>query len=141
MFCKLQLVEPSLQIGNRHFHQFGNASSAYLHIGGFLLESCAMAVGTNRLATETAQHYAVLYFVLVLFHHLEEGIDTHLLVDVLFAVARQSVPEHILLFLCKIKVRLEDWEIVLCCTADELFLPHAHLLATPTDHAPIIHTH
>ena len=100
-----------------------------------------MAVGTNRLATETALHHAVLYFVLVLFHHLEEGIDTHLLVDVLFAVARQSVPEHVFLLLVKSIVWFEDREVVLCRTADELFLPHAHLLATPTNHAPIIHTH
>ena len=64
---------------HRYLHHVGDALAAYLHILCFLAQTCAMTVGTDGLAAETAQHHPVLYLVLVLTHHIEEGIDAHLL--------------------------------------------------------------
>ena len=100
-----------------------------------------MTVGTDGLATEAAQHHAVLYLVLVFLYHLEECVDAYLLVDVFLAVAGQTAPKHVFFLLGKLEVRLEDWEIVLGGTAAELLEPHAHLLASPTNHTTVVDTH
>ena len=76
------LLEPYAEIGNRHIYQFGDALSANLHIVGFFFESGAMAIRTDGLAAESAQHHTVLYLVLVLLHHSEEFVDAHSVVRI-----------------------------------------------------------
>ena len=88
MLCQLQLLEPCAEIGNRHIYQFCDALSANLHIVGFLLESGAMAIRADGLASESAQHHTVLYLVLVLLHHSEEFVDAHPVVRVALLVRR-----------------------------------------------------
>ena len=97
-----------------------------------------MTKWADGLAAITAQHHSILYFILVLLHHLEEGVDGYLLVDVAFALRGQAVPKHILLALRQLIVGFEDGEVVLCCPAAELILPHTHLVAVPTLHAAVV---
>ena len=97
-----------------------------------------MTKWADGLAAITAQHHSILYLVLVLLHHLEEGVDGYLFVDVAFALRGQTVPEHILLALRQLIVGFEDGEVVLCGPAAELILPHAHLVAVPTLHAAVV---
>ncbi len=102
-----------------------------------------MAVGTDGLAAESAQHHTVLYLVLVLLHHAEELVDAHPVMWVALFLGGQTVPEPVLLLLCQFIVRFEDREVesALLYTADELILPHAHLLSSPTYHATVVETH
>ena len=99
-----------------------------------------MTVRTDGLATESAQHHSVLYLVLVLFHHAEELIDAHPFVWVEVFLGGQSVPKPVFLLLRQFVVRLEDREVERFSTAYELLEPHAHLLASPADHASVVKT-
>ena len=141
MLREFQFLEPFAQVHNRHFNQFGDALSANLYIVGFLLESGTMAVGTNRLSTESAQHHAVLYLVLVLLYHSEELIDAHPFLLFTFLFARQTVPQPVLLLLSQFEIRLEDREVVFCSSADEFLEPHTHLFASPANHTSVIYAH
>ena len=141
MLREFQFLEPFAQVHNRHLNQFGDALSANLHIVGFLLESGAMAIRTDGLASESAQHHTVLYLVLVLLHHSEEFVDAHPVVRVALLVRRQSMPEPVFLLLGEFVVRLEDREVVWLRTSDEFLEPHAHLLSTPAYHASIVEAH
>ena len=95
-----------------------------------------MAHGADGLATETAQHHPVLYFVLVVADHLEERIDAHRLVNVL---TWHPVPKHVFLVLSQGVVRGEDWEVVVSfCPADKLVFPLTHLFTAPAYHRTAI---
>ena len=141
LFGQLQMGEPFGEVGDGHLHQFGDALAAYLHIARFLLQSCAAAVGAHGLATEAAQHHAVLYLVLVLLHHAEELVDAHPVVRFAVFLRGQTVPEPVLLLLCQFEVGLEDREVVRLRAADELLEPHTHLLSPPAHHATVVETH
>ena len=97
-----------------------------------------MAVGANGLASESAQHHAVLNLILVFLHHSEELVDAHAVVRITVFFRWQSVPEPVFLLLRQFVVRLEDREVVRFRPADEFLEPHAHLLATPAHHATVV---
>ena len=97
-----------------------------------------MAVGAYGLASESAQHHAVLNLILVFLHHSEELVDAHAVVRITVFFRWQSVPEPVLLLLRQLVVRFEDREFVGFRPADEFLEPHAHLLATPAHHATVV---
>ena len=134
--AQLQLPEPLLQTGDGHLYQVGDAATVYLHIVGLGLQARAVAYRTGGLAPVTTQHHAVLYLVLVLLHHLEEGVDAGFLLQT--AVAGQTVPQPVLLLLRQRVVRLEDREVVLGGMLYEPVFPLAHLLAVPGHHAAVV---
>ena len=90
-----------------------------------------MAGGARRLATIACQHHTVLYLILVLLEHLEEGVDAGL--------RPRSVPQIILLRLRELIIGGKDGEVVLGCIADKLVAPGTHLLATPAYHAAVVY--
>ena len=90
------------------------------------------------LASESAQHHAVLNLILVFLHHSEELVDAHTVVRITVFFRWQSVPEPVFLLLRQLVVRLEDREVVRFRPADEFLEPHAHLLATPAHHATVV---
>ena len=94
---------------------------------------------TNRadgFAAITTHHYAVLYLILVVFHHFEEGIYANGIGMML--IRRKAVPQHILIFLAQSVVRFEDGKFIFCGTAAEFVFPHAHFLAMPALHAAFV---
>ena len=120
-------------------YQVGNAASANLHVVGLRLQSRTVTLRTGRLATIACQHHAILNLILVLLHHVEEGVNRHLLILRTLAVAGQSVPQHVLLALRQRHVGFEDGEIVQRGTSAEFVLPVLHLLAVPAYHAAVIY--
>ena len=92
----------------------------------------------HGLASESAQHHAVLNLILVFLHHSEELVDAHTVVRITVFFRWQSVPEPVFLLLRQFVVRLEDREFVRFRPADEFLEPHAHLLATPAHHATVV---
>ena len=137
MLVEYQVVEPLLQVADRHLHKVRDAHSAYLDVFRFFLQARSVTVRTNGLAAIAAHHHAILNFVLVVFDHLEEGIDAHLLVDV-FRVGGQPMPKPVFFLSRKVHVRLEDGELVARCPSAKLVLPLFHLVAVPALHAPFI---
>ena len=97
-----------------------------------------MAFWANCLSTIAAHHHAVLDFVLILLHHLEEGINRNLFMNVLVAFRWKSMPEHVLLFACQIVVWLEYGEVIAGSTPAKLLAPYAHLVAMPALYASIV---
>ena len=97
-----------------------------------------MTFRTGGLAAIATEHHPVLNLVLVVLHHLEEVVDGYPVVFSAVLVGGQSVPQLVFLLLGQAIVRLEDGKIVLSSPTTELFLPHLHLLAMPTDHTAII---
>ena len=97
-----------------------------------------MAVGAYGLASESAQHHAVLNLILVFLHHSEELVNAHTVVRITVFFRWQSVPEPVFLLLRQFVVGLEDREFVRFRPADEFLEPHAHLLATPAHHATVV---
>ena len=138
VFVQLQHLEPSSEITDGHLYKVRYALSTYLHPCGFLFQASAVTDGTDRLSAIAAQHDAILYLVLILLHHLEEGVNRYLFVDIPLAFRGEAVPEHVLLVLRQFVVGFEDGEVVFGCPAAELILPHAHLVAVPTLHAAVV---
>ena len=97
-----------------------------------------MTFGTGSLAAISAHHDPILYLVLVFLHHLEEGVNRHLVVNVLMALRGQPVPQLVLLVLSQVIVRFEDGEIILGSSSAELVFPHLHLLAVPANHTAVV---
>ena len=79
LLCQLKCAEPLLQPHHGHLHQVGDAPATYLNILSFGLQACAVALRAGGLATVAGHHHAVLYLVLVLPHHIEEGVDARAL--------------------------------------------------------------
>ena len=82
MLLELQVVEPCQQVDYRHLHKVGDALAVDFHVRSLLLQSCTVAVGALGLTTIATHHDAILYLVLVLPDHIEEGIYRHLLMRV-----------------------------------------------------------
>ena len=131
MRIKLQMVKESLQFIDGHIHQLADVLSTYTHIRSFRLQSGAMTFRTCGLTSIASHHHTILYLVLILFHHLEKGIDS-------FKI-RCTLPEHPPLFVSKFIIGCEDGKTGLFCPFDDHISPHAHFIATPTDHSTIIH--
>ena len=136
MFVEFQSVEPLLESHDRHLHQIGDASSTDLHIVGFGLQPCTMTFRTERLSPVAGKHHAVLDLILVLLHHLEELVDTRLLLRAL--VGRQPVPQPVFLTLGEVHIGFEDGKIIVSSVADEPLLPLLHLLPVPADDTAVI---
>ena len=130
MGCQLQLSEELLQLRYRHLHQFRDAPSPHFHVVGLRLEACAVAGWAGGLSAVACHHHAVLYLVLVLLHHFEEGVDA-------FEVGR-TLPEHPSLLLGEVDVGGKDGEPRLFRSANHHLTPFAHHLASPADHGSII---
>ena len=136
MVVEFEFVEELSEFRHRHIHQFGDGASAHFHVGGFFLQTCAVAHRAYGLSAETAQHHSVLYLVLVVAYHLEESVDAHRLMDVL---PWHTMPKHVFLLLRQGIVRGENREVVVSLgSADELVFPLAHLLATPANHSALV---
>ena len=97
-----------------------------------------MALRADRLTTITTQHHTVLNLVLILSQHLEESIDTHTVVHILWLCGK-TMPEHVFLGTCQTIIRLKDGEIALHGTSTKLILPHLHLITVPALHTTVIH--
>ncbi len=146
LFRQFQGVEPLLEAHNGQLDEVGDASATNLHIVGLGLEARAVTLGTDRLATIARQHDAILNLILVVAHHLKEAVDGHAVVFVTMLVGRQAMPQHVLLLLRQVIVRLENGEthsigitvFFFCCATAELVFPHAHLLAVPRLHTTVV---
>src|SRR5574344_401548 len=121
----MKAVKPFLQVCNRHLYEVGNAHPIDFYIGCFFLETCAVAIRTYRFATIAAHQYAVLYFVLILFHHLEKVVDTYTFMLVTMFVGGQTMPKHVFLFLCELVIGFEYRKVVGCCTPTKFIFPYA----------------
>ena len=137
MLVELQLPEPFCQSDDGHLHQVANAPSADFHIVGLGLQTCAVTSGTGRLSPVSCHHHAVLYLVLVILHHLEELVDTRLLL--LALVRGQPVPQPVFLLARQVHVRLKDGEVVDGGMTHEPLLPLLHLLTVPAYDAAVIY--
>ena len=75
-FRKGEGIEPRLEVGHRHTHQFGYGLAPDLHIFRIGTQSRTVAVGTGGLATIAGLEHTVLYAVLVLVKPPEESVYT-----------------------------------------------------------------
>ena len=137
MGLKFQAREPFLQADDRHLYEIGDAAPTNLHVFGLGLQTCPVTLRTGGLAPVTGQHHAVLDLVLVLLHHIEEGIDARLLL--LTLIAGQPVPQPVFLLLCQVHIRLEDGEVIVGCTTAEPVEPLLHLFPVPADHTSVVY--
>lgn len=99
-----------------------------------------MAVGTHRLAAVPAHQDTVLNLVLILLDHLEKGIDTYPVVNILFAFRRKTMPQPVFLCFGKFVVGLEDGEVDGGGTPAKLIVPNLQLLAMPALYAAFVDT-
>ena len=136
MLRELQLGEPVLQADNGHLYEIRDASSVDFHILSLWFQTRAVTGRTGGLSTIARQHHTILNLVLILFHHLEESVNTGFLLGA--AVRGQTVPQPVFLLLGQVVIRFEDREVVVGRMTDEPVLPFAHLLAVPANHATII---
>ena len=89
-----------------------------------------MTFGAKRFAAIACQHYAILYLVLILLHHLEEGVDA--------LEVTGPFPQHPALFVRQLVVRGENGEAGFFRTAYHHVFPLAHLLASPAHHRTFV---
>ena len=136
MGLKFQAREPFLQSDNRHLYKVGDAAPTNLHILSLRLQTCSVTLGAGGLSPVTGQHHAVLNLVLILLHHIEEGIDARFLLFAL--VGGQPVPQPVFLFLCQVHIGLEDGEVVVGCMTAEPVEPLFHLLTVPTNNTAVV---
>ena len=76
---KHEVVEPCLQVVYRLLYKFGYAHASNFHPRSLWAQTCAVTFRAYRLATIAAEQHAILNLMLVLLHHLEEGVDAYLL--------------------------------------------------------------
>ena len=107
----------------------------------------AVALGAQRTAPVACQHDAVLYLVLSLLEHLEEGIDADEAPFAFFGcqcpVCRYTgfggaVPKPVFLALGEFVVGLMDGKPSFCVERDEPVLPLAHLVTAPAHHGSLV---
>ena len=130
VFGQLQAVEECLKVGDGQVHQLRDVASAHPHVARFGLQAAAVAARTEGLAAVAGQHHAVLYLVLVLLQHAEEGVDA-------FEVGR-TLPQHAALLVGQLVVGGKDGEARLFGAADDHVAPFAHLLAPPAHHGSVV---
>ena len=87
-----------------------------------------MAGGTYRFASVSCQHDAVLYLVLVLAEHVEEGIYEYLVGLFPLTLFSVSVPEYVFFLLGKFIVRLKYRKTFWALPTYKFLLPHPHFL-------------
>ena len=77
MVVQGKLFEPRMEVGDGHFYQVSDAHAVDFHPTGLSFQACAMTGWTSGPAAIATHHDTVLNLVLILFHHLEKGINAH----------------------------------------------------------------
>ena len=121
-----------------HLNQLVDGLAAHLYVTGLLAQARSVTLGADGLAAVSGQHDAVLDLVLALLQHTEEIVNTGLLPSPFILAAAASVPQVILLLLCKLVIWCEYGEIVLLCVKDKVILPSGHHVTAPAYHGAVI---
>ena len=127
---------PTDEFGNGNFHKVGDAFACNLHVFRFRTQALSVAFGASGLSLVSGKHDTVLYLVLALAQHLKETVNADAFVPV--CNLGVTVPQKVLLCLCKFVVWGENGETVLFGTQNELVFPFAHLFPSPAHHCPFI---
>ena len=96
-----------------------------------------MTGGTYRFASVSCQHDAVLYLVLVLAEHVEEGIYEYLVGLFSLTLFSIAVPEYVFFLLGKLIVRLKYRKTFRALPTYKFLLPHPHFLTSPTNYSSV----
>ena len=131
VLIQLQVVEKDFQFGDGQVYQLGDAASAHPYITGFGLQPGAVAFGAKGFTAITRQHYTVLYLVLVLLQHLEEGVDA-------LEVAG-SFPQHAALPVRQFVIGCENGEAGFLRAAYHHVFPFAHFLSAPAHYGAVVY--
>ena len=140
MFFELKLIKPIFKFTDRHLNKLGNASSAHLYPCGFFLQFGSMTVRTYSLSPVPTHHYTILNLILVLFHHLEKGINADFIMYVFSLFTGQSMPKHVFVFAVELIVRFKYREVICSRTSYEFRQPSPHFITMPALYTAVIDT-
>ncbi|MPM12781.1 hypothetical protein SDC9_59135 [bioreactor metagenome] len=113
-----------------HQHHIGNGVTVYFYIRSIAPQACSAAVGTNRAAFVTRQHYTILNFVEVPFEHFEKGIQ-----PVKFTV---SCPKQLFLLVAEFVVRFVNRKIKFPGHIEKILQPFTHFFTFPWSHGAFV---